>query len=143
MIEGVNSSANQAGQRFAVRVDAPVRVNGAVAIPAGAAARVALISLAQAPPAARTDVRLELVRLSINGVTYRARTSIFEQLGIPFEKKHAAVGAAVGAAIGGVFGHKKGAADGAVAGAASPFAVNIPAQTRIVFTLRDDITVSQ
>jgi serine/threonine-protein kinase len=143
MIEGVNSSVNQAGQRFAAHVDAPVIVNGAVAISAGAAARVALISVAQAPPAARTDVRLELVRLSINGATYRARTSIFEQLGIPFEKKHAAVGAAVGAAIGGIFGHKKGAADGAVAGAASPFAVNIAPQTRIVFTLRDDITVSQ
>jgi hypothetical protein len=94
------------------------------------------------PAAPRSDVQLELVRLSINGAMYRARTSIFEQQSVARGKKGAAVvGAAVGA-IGGFLGHK-GVVDSAAAGAASPFVVNIPPQTRIEFTLRRDIAVAQ
>jgi len=144
MVDEVKSSVDQTGQKFAASVDAPVMVDGAVVIPAGAPARVALINVAQVPIAPRSDVQLELVRLAINGITYRARSSIFEQQSLAQGKKRAAVvGAAVGGAIGGIFGHKKGAAEGAAAGAASPFIVDIPVQTRIEFTLRADIAVSQ
>ena len=79
MVDEVKSSVDQAGQRFAASVDAPVMVDGAAVIPVGAPARVALINVAQAPLAPRSDVQLELVRLSINGAAYRARSSIFEQ----------------------------------------------------------------
>lgn len=144
MVDEVKSSVDQAGQRFAASVDAPVMVDGAAVIPVGAPARVALINVAQAPLAPRSDVQLELVRLSINGAAYRARSSIFEQQSLDHGKKRAAVvGAAVGGAIGGIFGHKKGAAEGAAAGAASPFIVDIPPQTRIEFTLRTDIAIPQ
>ena len=65
----------------------------------------------------------------------------FKSLLIERSKKKVIGGAAVGAALGGIFGHN--AAGGAAAGAAKAYIVVIPAQTRIKFTLRRDITLSQ
>jgi len=137
----VDSSMNQVGDKFAASVDAAVNVDGTEAIPAGADASVSLINLAQAPVAVQTDVQLQLVSLSINGTDYTPRTSIFEQQSVPRNKKKVIGGAAVGAALGGIFGHN--AAGGAAAGAAKAYVVVIPAQTRIKFTLRRSITLSQ
>jgi hypothetical protein len=139
--DALDSSMNQVGDKLAASVDAAVDVDGTEAIPAGADATVSLINLAQAPVAPRTDVQLQLVSLSINGTDYNARTSVFEKQSIERSKKKVIGGAAVGAALGGIFGHN--AAGGAAAGAAKPYIVVIPAQTRIKFTLRRDITLSQ
>lgn len=139
----VDSSMNQVGDKFSASVDAAVTVNGTEAIPAGADASVSLINLAIAPVAARTDVQLQLVSLSINGTDYTPRTSVFEKQSIERSKKKVIAGAAIGATIGGIFGHGQGAAGGAAAGAAKPYVVVIPAQTRIKFTLRRSITLSQ
>jgi hypothetical protein len=139
----VDSSMNQVGDKFSASVDAAVTVNGTEAIPAGADASVSLINLAIAPVAARTDVQLQLVSLSINGTDYTPRTSVFEKQSIERSKKKVIAGAAIGATIGGIFGHGQGAAGGAAAGAAKPYVIVIPAQTRIKFTLRRSITLSQ
>ncbi|MGA2213686.1 MAG: serine/threonine-protein kinase [Bryobacteraceae bacterium] len=139
----VDSSMNQVGDKFAASVDAAVNVNGTEAIPAGADASVSLINLAIAPVAARTDVQLQLVSVSINGTDYTPRTSVFEKQSIERSKKKVIAGAAIGATIGGIFGHGQGAAGGAAAGAAKPYVIVIPAQTRIKFTLRRSITLSQ
>jgi serine/threonine-protein kinase len=137
----VDSSMNQVGDKFSASVDAAVNVNGTEAIPAGADASVSLINLAVAPLAPRTDVQLQLVSLSVNGTDYTPRTSVFEKQSIERSKKKVFGGAAVGAALGGIFGHN--AAGGAAAGAAKPYVIVIPAQTRIRFTLRRSITLSQ
>jgi uncharacterized protein YcfJ len=137
----VDSSMNQVGDKIAASVDAEVDVDGTAAIPAGADATLSLINLAIAPVAPRTDVQLQLVNLSINGTDYTPRSSVFEKQSIERSKKKVIGGAAVGAALGGIFGHN--AAGGAAAGAAKPYVVVIPAQTRIKFTLRRDITLSQ
>jgi hypothetical protein len=137
----VDSSMNQVGDKIAASVDAEVDVDGTAAIPAGADATLSLINLAIAPVAPRTDVQLQLVNLSINGTDYTPRSSVFEKQSIERSKKKVIGGAAVGAALGGIFGHN--AAGGAAAGAAKPYIVVIPAQTRIKFTLRRDITLSQ
>jgi hypothetical protein len=141
MIDGVDSSMNQVGDKFDANVDAAVNVDGTEAIPAGTDATVTLINLAIAPVAAHTDVQLQLVSLSISGTDYTARTSVFERQSIERSKKKVIGGAAVGAALGGIFGHN--AAKGAAAGAASPYIVRILPQTRIKFTLRKSITLSQ
>jgi hypothetical protein len=137
----VDSSMNQVGDKIAASVDAEVDVDGTAAIPAGADSTLSLINLAIAPVAPRTDVQLQLVNLSINGTDYTPRSSVFEKQSIERSKKKVIGGAAVGAALGGIFGHN--AAGGAAAGAAKPYIVVIPAQTRIKFTLRRDITLSQ
>jgi hypothetical protein len=139
--DAVDSSMNQVGDKIAASVDAEVDVDGTAAIPAGADATLSLINLAIAPVAPRTDVQLQLVNLSINGTDYTPRSSVFEKQSIERSKKKVIGGAAVGAALGGIFGHN--AAGGAAAGAAKPYIVIIPAQTRIKFTLRRDITLSQ
>jgi hypothetical protein len=137
----VDSSMNQVGDKFAASVDAAVNVSGTEAIPAGADASLSLINLAVAPIAERTDVQLQLVSLSINGTDYTPRSSVFEKQSIERSKKKMIAGAAIGATIGGIFGHN--AAGGAASGAAKPYIVVIPAQTRIKFTLRRSITLSQ
>ncbi len=144
MMDAVSSSANQTGQTFDANVDADVVVNGAVVVPAGSDAGVALINVAQVPVAQRSDVQLQLVRLNINGTDYRARSSVFEQQSLPRTKKSVAVAGARAAfgALGGVLGHGS-AGEGAAAGAASTFVVYIAPQTRIQFTLRRSINVAQ
>ena len=137
----VDSSMNMVGDKFGASVDRAVNVDGSEAIPAGADASVSLINLAIAPVAPRTDVQLQLVTLTINGTDYTPRTSVFEQQSIERSKKKVISGAAVGAALGGIFGHN--AAQGAASGAAKAYQVVIPAQTRIKFTLRRSITLSQ
>jgi Protein kinase domain len=139
--DAVDSSMNQLGDKIAASVDAEVDVDGTAAIPAGADATLSLINLAIAPVAPRTDVQLQLVNLTINGTDYTPRSSVFEKQSIERSKKKVIGGAAVGAALGGIFGHN--AAGGAAAGAAKAYIVVIPAQTRIKFTLRRDITLSQ
>ena len=144
MNDAVSSAANQAGQTFGATVDADVVVNGSVLVPSGSDAGVVLVKVAQVPEAERSDVQLQLVRLNINGMDYRARSSIFEQLSLPKTKKSVAKAgarAAVGA-VGHFLSHGS-AADGAAEGAASAFIVTIAPQTRIQFRLRKDIALAQ
>jgi len=151
LIDNVDSSRDRTGQRFAASVDAPVVVGGRTVIARGAGARVVLINVTQAGPIeGRSEIKLELVSLAINGTNYVVRSNLFDQQGVARGKPSAKViagGAAVGAAIGGIFGKGKGAAAGAAAGAGGGAAVAakvppviVPAETRIKFTLRTPIS---
>jgi hypothetical protein len=153
LIDNVDSSRDRTGQRFAASVDAPVIVGGRTMIARGAGARVVLINVTQAGAIeGRSEIKLELVSLAINGANYVVRSNLFDQQGVARGKQSAKViagGAAVGAAIGGIFGKGKGAAAGAVAGAGGGAAaqmankappVIVPAETRIKFTLRTPIS---
>ncbi len=154
MIDNVDSGRDHSGQRFEASVDAPVVIGGRTVIKRGAVARLVLTNVAQAGHIeGRSEVKLELVSISINGASYAVRSSLFAKQGASRGKRSAAViggGAAVGATIGGIFGHKKGAAVGAVSGAGAGTAaqmatkgqaVTIPSETRIEFTLRTPINL--
>jgi hypothetical protein len=150
LIDNVDSSRDRTGQRFAASVDAPVVVGGRTMVARGAGARVVLINVTQAGAIeGRSEIKLELVSLSINGTNYVVRSNLFDQQGVARKQsaKVIAGGAAVGAAIGGIFGKGKGAAAGAAAGAGGGAAIGakvppviVPAETRIKFTLRTPIS---
>ncbi len=150
LIDNVDSSRDRTGQRFAASVDAPVVVGGRTMIARGAGARVVLINVTQdGAIEGRSEIKLELVSLSINGANYVVRSNLFDQQGVRGKPsaKVIAGGAAVGAAIGGIFGRGKGAAAGAAAGAGGGVAIAarappviVPAETRIKFTLRTPIS---
>jgi hypothetical protein len=143
-VDGVSSAGNTVGQTFDATVDTDVVVGGNVLVPSGSDAGLVLKNVAQVPVAERSDVQLELVRLSVNGVNYGTHTSIFEQQSQPRTKKSVAVAgarAAVGA-LGGFFAHGS-AGQGAAAGAASTYVVSIVPQTRIEFKLRRKIVLTQ
>jgi hypothetical protein len=144
MNDAVSSATNQPGQSFDATVDADVIVNGSVLVPSGSDAGVVLVKVAQVPDAERSDVQLQLIRLSINGMDYRARSSIFEQQSLPKTKKSVAKAGARAAfgAVGGFLAHGS-AGNGAAAGAASAFIVTIAPQTLIQFKLRKDIALAQ
>jgi hypothetical protein len=156
MIDSIDTSRNRAGQRFAASIDSPVVVRGRVVIPRGATARVLLTNSSQAGHIeGRSAVSLELVSVSIHGVSYPVRSNLFTQQGSSRGKRSAVViggGAAVGAAIGGIFGRKRGAAEGAVAGAGAGTGaqlltkaevITIPSETRIDFVLQSPIVLSR
>ena len=155
LLGNVDSSRNQIGQRFDAVVDAPIVVEGRQVIARGAGAQLLLAHVQQVGHiAGRSEVRLELVSVTVNGTAYAVRSNLYEKLGAPRGKRSAGViagGAAVGAAIGGIFGHKKGAAIGAASGAGAGTAVQmstsgetviVPAETRIRFTLRTPINTA-
>jgi predicted Ser/Thr protein kinase len=156
MIDGIDTSRDRAGQRFAASIDSPVVVRGRVVIPKGANARVLLANSSQAGHIeGRSAVSLQLISVSIRGVAYPVRSSSYVKQGSSRGKRSAVViggGAAVGAAIGGIFGRKKGAAEGAAAGAGAgtgaqlltkPEAITIPSETRIDFILHSPIVLSR
>jgi hypothetical protein len=156
MIDGVDSSRNVPGQSFPASVDEPVFVGSLLAIPRGAQARVLLADAAQAGHIeGRSEIRLHLASLVIQGRTYPVRSSYFEKVGASRGKRSAEViggGAAAGAVIGGIFGRGKGAAIGAGAGAGAGTAVQlstkgapvvVPSETRIDFVLRGPLVLNQ
>ncbi len=154
MIDGIDSSRNQAGEEFAATVDSPIVVDDHAVVSRGADARV---RLAQAKSAGtmtgQSQLQLELVALTINGVSYPTKSGYYEQHGGSRSRRSAETiggGAVLGALIGGILGHGKGAAIGSVAGAGAGTAVQVstkgqqvkvPAETKLDFTLKDPVNV--
>ena len=154
MIDGIDSSRNQAGEEFAATVDSPIVVDDHAVVSRGADARV---RLAQAKSAGtmtgQSQLQLELVALTINGVPYPTKSGYYEQHGGSRSRRSAETiggGAVLGALIGGILGHGKGAAIGSVAGAGAGTAVQVstkgqqvkvPAETKLDFTLKDPVNV--
>ncbi len=75
LIDNINSIRDRSGQRFAAVVDAPLMINGRLAIARGANARVVLNTYGP-------QVRLELVSISINGVDRVVRSNEFQKQGM-------------------------------------------------------------
>ena len=75
LLGAIDSRRDRTGQRFEPLVDLPVVIGGRTMIPQGAGARVVLTNFV-------SQVRLELVSISANGINHILRSNIFEKQGI-------------------------------------------------------------
>ena len=75
LLGAIDSRRDRTGQRFEALVDLPVVIGGRTMIPQGAGARVVLTNFV-------SQVRLELVSISANGINHILRSNIFEKQGI-------------------------------------------------------------
>jgi hypothetical protein len=139
---------DQIGKTFRAHVTRNVLVNGAVAIPAGAPAEVALVESQDTPGAAA----FRLQRLSIGGSMRAVRTDVAHadasKSGMSTGKK-TGIGAAAGAVIGLVAGGGGGLLKGAVVGAGGGLAwgllskgTQVKADTPLAFSLSAPIRVA-
>jgi hypothetical protein len=104
--------------------------------------------------AGRSGLTLQLARLDYQGQVYELASNDYQQQGASEGRRTAGTiggGAAIGAIIGGIVGGGKGAAIGAGAGAGAGTAasaatkaqqVQIPAETKIDFTLEQPISIT-
>jgi len=154
MIDNIDSSRNRPGEEFAAGLDSPVVVEDHVVVSRGADARVRLVDAKTAGTmSGQSELQLELIALTVNGVSYPTRSGYYEQHGGSRRTRTAETvggGAILGALIGGILGHGKGAAIGSVAGAGAGTVVQastkgqqvkVPAETKIDFTLTDPVTI--
>jgi hypothetical protein len=154
MIDNIDSSRNRSGEEFAATLDAPIVVGDHVVASRGGDARVRLVDAQTAGRiSGQSSLQLELVAVTMNGVSYPTKSGYYEQHGGSRGTRSAETiggGAVLGALIGGILGHGKGAAIGSVAGAGAGTAVQVstkgqqvkvPAETKLDFTLRDPVAV--
>jgi hypothetical protein len=155
MIDGVDSSVNQAGEIFHASLDAPVVVDNEVVVPKGADVYVRLASASSAGHVTgKSELHLELIKLEFRGQSYPLVSSTYSLSGSSRGKNTAEKvggGAALGAIIGALAGGGKGAAIGAGVGAAGGGVyqgatrgkqVKIPSETKLDFQLEQPVTVT-
>jgi hypothetical protein len=155
MVDSIDSSRNRPGEEFAATVDAPVVVDERVVIRRGADARVRLVEARSAGRmTGRSELQVELVGLAIGNQTYATQSGVVQKAGASRGTRTAATvggGAALGTLIGAIAGKGKGAAIGAAVGAGAGTAVQastkgqqvqVPAETKLDFTLKVPITVT-
>jgi len=155
MIDSVNSETNKIGEVFVAVLDEPVMQSGIEVIPKGADVRGRIPNLEGAGRIkGKAELGLELTQIVVNGIPYSVTTSEYEQAGESRggqTAKRAALGAGIGAAIGAIAGGGKGAAIGSGVGGGGATAVqvltkgeklNIPAETKLEFTLRAPLVVA-
>ena len=154
MIDGVDSETSQLGQTFQASLDEPVIVNGQTVIPRGADVVAKLVEDKQSGKiTGRTELTLDLASIRVNDKLVDVTTGeVTSASGSRGAKSAKVIGGAtaVGAVLGGIFGGGKGAAIGAASGAGAGGAVQvatkgqkvkIPAETRLSFTLSNDLTI--
>jgi hypothetical protein len=152
MIDAVDSETDKIGQTYRAAVDEPVVVNGQEVIPKGADAAVKLIDDKQAGKlTGKTEIRLDMVSITVNGRQVDVLTSDVVQSTASRTKSTAAVvggTAALGAIIGAIAGGGRGAAIGATSGAGAGAAVQVltkgpkvkvPSESRLSFTLEQPV----
>jgi hypothetical protein len=155
MTDSIDSSRNRPGEEFAATVDAPIVVDDRIVVRRGADARVRLVeSRSAGRMTGQSELQVELVGLAIGGQTYAAESGVVQKAGASRGKRTAATvggGAALGTLIGAIAGKGKGAAIGAAVGAGAGTAVQastkgqqvqIPAETKLDFTLKAPLTVT-
>jgi hypothetical protein len=153
LTEGIDVDKAQAGMTFKSLLDDPVMIGGKVVLPRGAAVLLQAVKVEQAGKMKGSDrIVLKANSLSLGGRKYDVVTTQVEQKGGGEGRKTArkvAGGAGLGAVIGGIAGGGSGAAIGAVAGTATGAIVSsqgtehleLPAETRLQFTLNAAVTV--
>ncbi|HET9784432.1 MAG TPA: BON domain-containing protein [Terriglobales bacterium] len=152
--QALNSTNAQAGQTWQGQISEPVRVNGEIAVPQGAAVSGTIVAADAAGHfKGQSRLVLKLTALEFNGASYDLASKDVTRLSSSRGTRSAETiggGAAVGALIGALAGHGKGAAIGAVAGAGAGTAaqamtkapeVNLPAETVMAFTLSEPLKV--
>lgn len=154
-IDEVSSEAVQVGDSFMATLDSPVFVGDTIAIPARADVQGRVVDVKSAGKfAGRSELVLQLTRVSYNGRSYNLNTSRWTKAGGSRGKNTAAKvggGAALGAIIGGIAGGGKGAAIGAGVGAGAGTGVQavtkgeqivLRPETLLTFTLESPLTVT-
>jgi hypothetical protein len=155
MIDGVDSSVNNAGEIFHASLESPLVVDNDVVVPRGADIYVRLVS-ASSPGRmkGKSELHLELVKMEFQGRSYPLESSTYSVTGSSRGKNTAAKvggGAALGAIIGALAGGGKGAGIGAGVGAAGGAIyqgatkgkqIKIPAETKLDFELEQPVTVT-
>ncbi len=154
LIDSLDSSKNRVGDTFRASLDAPIRLDGEVVIPAGIDLEGRLIEVSDAGKyTGHPELRLELTKLMAQGETYALRTDEYSRSEGGRGKGTAGTigtGAGLGAIIGGIAGGGKGAAIGAIAGAGAGGVVRgaekapkilLPSETVLSFNLQQSVTV--
>lgn len=156
LIDPLNSETAQQGQTFRASLNAPLSVNGEVAIPAGYTVQGHVVEVQSAGKfTGKSLLTLQLDKLTVNGKHYTLQTDQFHQETSGRGKKTAekvGIGSALGGIIGAIAGGGKGAAIGAAVGAGAGGGVqaaskgsevNLPSETVLNFTLQSPVTVTQ
>jgi hypothetical protein len=152
MIDGVDSKEARTGQTFHASLDQPITVDGNTVIPRGADVTTILTNAQQSGKfQGKAELTLDIESIQADGRTYPVRTTgVVEASNGRGSRTAKVVGgtAALGAIIGAIAGGGKGAAIGAGAGAATGAGVQavtsgqhvqIPPETRLTFTLKNDL----
>jgi hypothetical protein len=154
MIDSVDSDRNTAGQIVRGSLDSPIRINRQVVLPRGSTAYIRLVDVESAGRVkGRSELRLQLDRITVGNHTYPVRSSIVEFRGKSQGKKtakSAGIGAAVGGGLGALFGGGSGAAIGAGLGAGAGVATRaakngqqilVPSESLVQFRLTSPLRV--
>jgi hypothetical protein len=152
--QAVSSKTSNNGDRFAASIAAPVNANGREILAKGAAVSG---TVTDAKSAGRfkgnAGLTLTLASVKIGGKEYNLKTSDYsEKTGSRGKREllSTGIGAAAGAAIGAIAGGGKGAAIGAGAGGGAGAVggaltgerdVEVPAETKLTFTLSEPLSV--
>lgn len=155
LVDSISSETSQAGSTFVAILDEPLLVNGAEIAPRGADIRGRITTANDAGRVAgKAELGLELTQLYVNGIPYGLSTSEYSVAGesrTGETVKRAGIGAGIGAVVGAVVAGGKGAAIGAGVGGAGGTAtqvltkgekLNIPAETKLEFTLRSPLVIA-
>jgi len=156
IIDRIDSAKNHVGDRFEASLEAPLDVDGNVAVPKGAEVYGRLVESKKSGTfAGRSELQLELTGIVVNGQTVPLVTGEYELTGKSrgaSTAKRTIGGAAVGSIIGAIAGGGKGAGIGAAvgggAGAGSEIItkgdqVKIPSETLLDFTLQQEVSIPQ
>jgi len=152
----INSRVNKPGEVFEASVASQILVDGEEAIPKGAHVRGTIVDAKkQGAFKGEANLAIGLTDLTVRGKEYPITTSLYAGTQKGKGKRTAAVtggGAALGALIGGIAGGGKGAAIGAGVGAGGGLVasgatggknVEFPAESRVVFTLSNALTIDR
>jgi hypothetical protein len=154
LVDTLDTQTAQVGQTFHATLDAPLSVDGDVAIPSGYDVEGHVVEVKSAGKfAGQSELRLQLDRISVGTKYYSISTDQYFKQGSSRGKNTAAkvgAGAGIGAIIGAIAGGGKGAAIGAAAGgglgggvqaATKGQQINLPAETVLNFTLQAPVSV--
>src|SRR5712691_1638213 len=150
----ISSKTSKPGERFSATVEAPVEVDGKVAIPKGARAS-GIVKEAKAAGRFKGGavLSLTLTNVTVDGKDYEIQTSAPTMASKGKGKRTAAMvggGAGGGALIGGLAGGGKGAVIGGLIGAAAGTGgagltgnrdIKLPAETPLTFKLVDPLEI--
>jgi hypothetical protein len=153
-IDSVDSTKNQVGDRFQSSLEEPLMVDGNLVAPKGTDVYGRLTASKESGTfTGRSELRLELTGIAVNGHTVPLVTGEYELTGKSrgaSTAKRTVGGAALGSLIGAIAGGGEGAAIGAGAGAGVGAGseiitkgdqVSVPSETLLDFTLQQDVSI--
>jgi hypothetical protein len=155
MIDSVDSETAQPGQVFRASLDSPIVIDDNVVVPAHSDIEGRVVDSKSAGRlAGKSDLAVELFKLSYNGRTYSLHTNQYSHAGSSRAKTTATrgiAGAGLGAIIGGLAGGGKGAAIGATIGGGAGVGstaihkgeqIKLNSEQVLTFTLQSPLTVT-